>query len=972
MGEVYRATDTKLGREVALKVLPAELAENPQRRERFQHEAKALAALDHPGIVTVYSVEEAEGIHFLTMQLVEGQPLDRLIPKGGMPVEQLVAIATSLVEALAAAHEKTIVHRDLKPANVMVTGGGRVKVLDFGLARIAAPGDGTPPGSEAQTEMRTREGVVMGTAPYMSPEQLSGLPVDHRSDVFSFGVILYEMATGRRPFQGRTSAELASAILRDPPRPIAEVRADLPRALTDLALRCLAKDVGARPSSAREIHEELAAPASGWQSGPAAGEVSAAHERPRLGNLPSPVDSFVAREEELAEVVAGLESARLLTLVGVGGTGKTRLATEAARSLAAGFTGGAWLVELAPVLQAEAVPHVVADLFGAVPLAGKSIVQSVVESLRHRSLLLLLDNCEHVLDAAAELASAITAHCAGVRILATSRESLAIRGEQVIRLPSLSDADGAVLFRDRARAAGARGELDRETLARLSRRLDGMPLAIELAAARCGPLSLEQIEQRLDDRFRLLRGSRRGRVERQQTLHNTVAWSYELLEPLERRIFDRLSVFAGSFTLDAARAVAGGDDASGIDVEDAVSALVLRSMVQATETGGGARYRLLETLRQFGEERLVAAGDAPRIHEGHVGYFTDFMTRAWPGLWSGDDPAWIRALGSEYENLRVAVHAAIDSGDRVALAALLKPLFFWAWHSLRYEVGDWAEAALAVRPEPAFARAVAVHLRFHGGRPADAARLARDLEEPDPDGDRDLVCLNAMGRWDEGLVIGGDGSGSWMLRTFEAGRRTGNTALAVTLESIHVAFKMMAGETEEARRIARETHEAAKAAGNQTALCWTNFFMGRAHSDSDPPQALEHFDRALEIAERHRIPLVGGLAATEAAVVIARFEEPEAARVRLSRALRSFVESGDRGQLWTSAHHLAFFLLRAGRPDEARLIWRELGERQAFAARHHRDELEQLLGAPGPGVLSDDELVERIRGVLNALDAEAP
>ena len=215
MGEVYRATDTKLGRDVALKVLPAEMAASPERLERFRREAKALAALDHPGVVGVYSVEEADGVHFLTMQLVEGESLDRLIPEGGLPVERILEIATALAEALAAAHDKGIVHRDLKPANVMVTQDGRVKVLDFGLARMSPAGE--PADSALPTEAQTREGVVMGTVPYMSPEQVSGKPLDHRTDVFSLGVLLYEMASGRRPFQGASSAELASAILRDPP-----------------------------------------------------------------------------------------------------------------------------------------------------------------------------------------------------------------------------------------------------------------------------------------------------------------------------------------------------------------------------------------------------------------------------------------------------------------------------------------------------------------------------------------------------------------------------------------------------------------------------------------------------------------------------------------------------------------------------------------------------------------------------------
>lgn len=193
MGEVYRATDTKLGRDVALKVLPAEMAQDPERLSRFRREAKALAQLDHPNIVTIYSVEQCNGINFITMQLVEGQALDRLIPQGGLPAEQIVKIASALGDALAAAHDKGIVHRDLKPANVMVSNEGRVRVLDFGLAkdiRATSLSDAT-----MTSDSRTQVGAVMGTPAYMSPEQISGRTLDHRSDIFSLGVLLHEMAT---------------------------------------------------------------------------------------------------------------------------------------------------------------------------------------------------------------------------------------------------------------------------------------------------------------------------------------------------------------------------------------------------------------------------------------------------------------------------------------------------------------------------------------------------------------------------------------------------------------------------------------------------------------------------------------------------------------------------------------------------------------------------------------------------------
>ncbi len=255
MGEVYRATDTKLGREIALKVLPPDMARDPERLARFQREARSVAALNHPHIVTLHSVEEADGIHFLTMELVEGRSLDRLIPKEGLAVDRILDIATAIAEALAAAHAKGIVHRDLKPANVMVTQEGRVKVLDFGLAKemhTAGPADAT-----LTLAGHTEAGVVMGTPAYMSPEQISSRAIDHRTDIFSLGIVLYEMAAGRRPFQGASSAELASAILRDTPRPLNEFRAELPHGLGQVIQRCLEKSAADRFQSARDLRDTL-------------------------------------------------------------------------------------------------------------------------------------------------------------------------------------------------------------------------------------------------------------------------------------------------------------------------------------------------------------------------------------------------------------------------------------------------------------------------------------------------------------------------------------------------------------------------------------------------------------------------------------------------------------------------------------------------------------------------------------------
>src|SRR5882672_587499 len=314
MGEVYRARDTRLGREVAIKVLPAGVASNPDRLARFEREARTIAGLNHPNIVTLFSVEDEGGIRFLTMELVEGQSLDRVVKPGGLPLTRVLELSIPLANALVAAHERGVIHRDLKPANVMVTHDDWVKVLDFGLAKVAA-GEGSSPeatvGATAGAPL-SGEGQVLGTVPYMAPEQIRGETVDARSDLFALGVILYELATGRRPFTGTSSADVSSSILRDVPVPVLSVRPDLPRDLNRIITRCLEKSPRDRFQTARDVMNELRyvqreiesgaiapvsplspaplspvpaspAPSSGWGYGSAPG---GAHEVPSIAVLP--------------------------------------------------------------------------------------------------------------------------------------------------------------------------------------------------------------------------------------------------------------------------------------------------------------------------------------------------------------------------------------------------------------------------------------------------------------------------------------------------------------------------------------------------------------------------------------------------------------------------------------------------------------------------------------------------------------
>ena len=279
MGEVYRATDTKLGRDVALKILPQEMAADPDRLARFRREARAVAALNHAHIVTIFSIEEHDGVPFMTMELVEGLTLDQEIPRGGLSLKPFFDIAIALADALSAAHRKHIIHRDLKPANVMVTDDGNVKVLDFGLAQ-AIDADASASGEDVTCLGLTQAGTIVGTMPYMSPEQIEAKPLDHRTDLFSLGIMLYEMATGERPFLGDSSPALMSSIMKDQPGPVGERRSDVPGELSTLIGRCLEKHPRDRIQTANEILVELKSQrralesGAGWAARPATPEIA--------------------------------------------------------------------------------------------------------------------------------------------------------------------------------------------------------------------------------------------------------------------------------------------------------------------------------------------------------------------------------------------------------------------------------------------------------------------------------------------------------------------------------------------------------------------------------------------------------------------------------------------------------------------------------------------------------------------------
>jgi predicted ATPase/DNA-binding CsgD family transcriptional regulator len=469
------------------------------------------------------------------------------------------------------------------------------------------------------------------------------------------------------------------------------------------------------------------------------------------GNLPAQVSSFIGREAELAAVRALVDESRLVTLTGAGGAGKTRLGLQVAAALADRAGDGVWFADLAPLGDPDLVAGTVADLLGIRQQPGRPVLGTLVEAVGGRSLLVLLDNCEHVIDACAKLADALLRNCPNLALLATSREPLGIDGERVYRVPSMSvpaDSDEAEairaseavrLFADRAGQHGitlAWDEPAAETAGRICRRLDGIPLAIELAAARLRVMSAAELDARLDQRFAILTGGSRAAPARQQTLRAIVDWSWELLTDPERQVLARLSVFARGFDLAAAEAVTAGRDVPAGEVLGHLGALVDKSLVQFGGTGtGSARYRLLETVRQYAAGRLDALGpaaaEAARV--AHRDYYVTLAEAAAPQLVARDQARWLDRLDAEVDNLRAAITLCLSRADPapgLRLAASLRVYWLARGHAAEaanalqalLDMPDGQEAALL----RARALAVAANLVERAGDYATAERYCEE------------------------------------------------------------------------------------------------------------------------------------------------------------------------------------------------------------------------------------------------------
>ena len=470
---------------------------------------------------------------------------------------------------------------------------------------------------------------------------------------------------------------------------------------------------------------------------------------PGVANLPAALTTFVGRRQDLAEVRGRLGATRLLTLTGVGGVGKTRLALEVAAASAPDFADGVWLVDLAAVRDPALVANATAAALGVPDLGVRPIADQLAAFLTHRTPLIVLDNCEHLVDACAELAHALLSGTPGLSILTTSRRALGIFGEHVFAVPPLAPDDAVELLRDRTRAVRPGFEItdgNRAQVFRLCADLDGLPLAIELAASRLRTLSVDEAVNRLEDRFGLLTSGNRTARPHQQTLRALIDWSHELCAPAERLLWHRLSVFAGDFGLDAVEAVCAGDGIDRSEVLDLLDQLVVQSVVLPTEQNGLPRYRLLETVRQYGRERLAESGEEQRVLRRHHDFYlalAEGIADGWsgPGQWES-----LTRLCVEHADLRAALAHGGDPQATLALVGALR--FHWCWGGFIGEGRHWLDRALAAAPEPTPARARALWVAaWVAALQSDHAAAYRWLDEAEGLGERlgdSVVCAHVQ------------------------------------------------------------------------------------------------------------------------------------------------------------------------------------------------------------------------------------
>lgn len=750
MGAVYQASDLRLDNDVAVKQI---MRRGWQMRRAFAQEARLLARLRHPALPKVIDYFSDETGHFLVMEFIPGDDLGlaalkRLEP---FPGAQVVAWGRQLLRVLAYLHGRhpPILHGDIKPANLKLNERGEIILLDFGLAR-------------GGTAWPASDDVITGYSRYYAPpEQMQGRGADARSDLYALAATLYDLATGVKPPDAGQQRLAAQAARRpDPLLPAHEIEPMIPAAVSAVWQRALALLPDERFASAPDMLLAL--------------ETAVPSETAVPHNLPAQATPLVGRRPEIREARQCLlaEGARLLTLTGPGGVGKTRLCLHIAAVLRDSFADGVFFVPLAslrdPGLVLAAVAHAVGVQESGRKSGSKSLWEAVQERLRDKQMLLLLDNFEHLL-AAALLVADLLATGSRLKVIVTSREALHLRGEHEFPVsplalpeagqPALAEAwqyTAVQLFGQRARAANPGFVLDEGSVTAVTeicQRLDGLPQAIELAAARLKTLSPAQILERLAHRFDLLQDGPRDLPARQQALRATLDWSYDLLSPAEQRLFRRLAVFVGGWTLATAVAIcqpAGDDDLPPLAVEDGLASLVDKNLVQRQpDAHDEPRYAMLVTVQAYAAERLAESGERNALQKRHADYYLDWAENVRPALLGPKPEISLSQLELEHDNLRTVLHWSLISHNEEAGFRLGDAIWrYWEARGYYTEGRQWLDRLLAQSDKPSMARAKAL---------SAAGNLARDQGEHERAAtfhEESLVLCRKLGdkRW-EGVEL---------------------------------------------------------------------------------------------------------------------------------------------------------------------------------------------------------------------------
>ncbi len=715
MGTVYDGLDLQTQQPIAVKLLRPEIVtKDPNILKRFKREADILRQLQHPNIVRVLDAFEEADKHYLVMEFIGGGSLDDMIEaESHLSLERVLTIGIELADALTRAHYLKIIHRDIKPSNILIADDGTPRLTDFGVATIQNKGTDT-----------TQENAFIGTFSYISPEVLNGEQVDTRSDIWAFGITLYEMLTGQIPFTGNSVAQILLAITSYPPPDLDKLRPDIPISLIDLIYRMLEKDRNARIPSMRLVGAELEAVIQGTSSKAAARLPSSTINisgqanltSPSRHNLPAQTTAFIGRENELIELNRLLEQpeTRLITILGPGGMGKTRLALEAANRQIENFSEGVYFVALAPLRSAENIISAIADAIGyKIPSDEREPKLHLMDHLHDKKVLLVLDNFEHLIDSS-PLTHEMLEAAPQVQIVTTSRERLNLSDETIFNLTGMDfpetidaalDSSAVKLFAQRARRVQpdfqARHE-DLPHIVAICRLVQGMPLGILLAAAWLEMISLEEIADEISRSFDFLATEMRDVPERQRSIRAVFLHSWNMLKEAERAVFARLSVFRDGFTRPAAQAVANAS------LRD-LTGLANKSLLSRTPEG---RYEIHDLLRQYAKEQLELSGESETIRHAHSQYFASFLHEREADLKGRRQLGALDEIETDFKNIVLAADWAISNKYYDFIHQMLESLYWFGF--IRYETKDISLRAMASftpknheQPHPVYGRLLA-------------------------------------------------------------------------------------------------------------------------------------------------------------------------------------------------------------------------------------------------------------------------